>query len=109
MKTDVQHHIHMYFSDETEHIAQRIYNDLQKHPDVVSLGRFHPKPVGPHPVRQFQVMVKPEQFEAFVAWLHEARNGLDVFIHPLIEDDYIAHTARARWLGNPHQLLLDHL
>ena len=47
--------------------------------------------------------------QEFVAWLEDARNGLDVFIHPLIEDDYVAHTAMARWLGTPHTLLLDRL
>ena len=109
METVTQHHIHMYFSDETEAIAQNIYSSLRQHPDVLSLGRFHSKPVGPHPVRQFQVMVKPEKFEGFVAWLQEARRGLDVFIHPLMTDDHVAHTAMARWLGTPHTLLLDRL
>ena len=109
MKKDVQHHIHMYFSDETEAVAQQLYRTLQPHPDVLSLGRFHPKPVGPHPVRQFQITVSPTRFEEFIAWLQEARNGLDVFIHPLMEDDYLAHTAMARWLGTPHTLLLDRL
>ncbi len=109
MSIEIQHHIHIYFSDATESTAKDVYKKLQQHPNVLSVGRFHPKPVGPHPVRQFQIMVKPDILEDFLLWLDTIRNGLDVFIHPLIDDDLLAHTKLVRWLGNPHTLNLDRL
>jgi aromatic ring-cleaving dioxygenase len=40
--------------------------------------------VGPHPVPQFQMIFKNEQFQTVVPWLMLSRDGLDILIHPLL-------------------------
>ena len=35
------------------------------------------------------------------------RQGLDILIHPLSDDEYDDHTANALWLGNPVPLKLE--
>ena len=102
------YHIHVYFNDATVHIARRLYEHLEATGND-TLGRFHDTPVGPHPSRQFNYTVKSDDLEKTCRWLDEVRDGLDVLIHPLIDNDYLAHTDMARWLGNAHPLNLEKL
>ena len=101
------YHLHIYFEDQTESKALMIYEQVQTLPHVESVGRFHPKPIGPHPVRQFQLLVRTEHLDSVETWLRQARGDLDVLIHPEIDDDLLAHTKLARWLGRPHELRLE--
>ena len=101
------YHFHIYFTDETETNALRIYHRAQDLANVDSVGRFHATPVGPHPVRQFQLLVQASFVKDVVKWLQDVRGELDVLIHPEIDDDLLAHTKLARWLGNPHELRLE--
>ena len=98
MHTEHQHHLgtslyhlHIYFEDQTESEAQNIYELAQTQPNIESVGRFHPAPIGPHPVRQFQLLVRTENLANVETWLREVRNDLDVLIHPEIDDDLLAH------------------
>ena len=53
-------HIHIYFKDHQKEEALTLKAKLaQKFPSLV-LGRFHEKPVGPHPVGSFLVFPKNE-------------------------------------------------
>lgn len=101
------YHMHVYFCDETADAAHVLYERAQKQETVHSVGRFHIKPVGPHPVRQFQLLVTPQKRHAVERWLNQNRGELDVLIHPDIDDDLLAHTTLARWLGNAHTLNLE--
>ena len=101
------HHVHVYFDDAREDAAWRIRTQASAHPQVMSVGRFHNAPVGPHPVRQFQLLVSAENLDDVIEWLDGVRAGFDVLIHPEIEDDLLAHTKLARWLGHAHTLNLD--
>ena len=100
------YHMHIYFSDETADAAYKLYEGAQKQSAVQSVGRFHTEPVGPHPVRQFQLLVAPQKVHAVERWLNQNRGELDVLIHPDIDDDLLAHTTFARWLGESHSLNL---
>jgi aromatic ring-cleaving dioxygenase len=101
------HHLHVYFDDARADVAWAIRVLASEHPNVASVGRFHPAPVGPHPVRQFQLLASAANLERVTRWLDSVRNGLDVLIHPEIDDDLLAHTELAQWLGQPHVLKLD--
>ena len=101
------YHLHIYFEDQTESKALTIYELAQTQPNIESVGRFHPNPVGPHPVRQFQLLVRTEHLGTIETWLRQVRGDLDVLIHPEIDDDLLAHTELARWLGHPHDLHLE--
>ena len=105
-QTDL-YHLHVYFMDETAESARKIRESALQRSDIQSVGRFHDLPVGPHPVRQFQLLVAPKDLAGVEAWLETVRGGLDVLIHPEIDDDLLAHTELARWLGTPHALKLE--
>ena len=105
--TPESYHVHLYFDDSTEGIAARLYELAGAYSIVTELGRFHPKAVGPHPCRQFQMKTKSEDLEELVAWIDARRSGLDVLIHPEIANDYVAHTDLARWLGRRRHLNLE--
>jgi aromatic ring-cleaving dioxygenase len=65
----------------------------------VELGRWHDKPIGPHPKSMYQVKFVPEQFGKLVPWLMLHREGLDVLVHPETGDAVRDHTDQALWLG----------
>jgi aromatic ring-cleaving dioxygenase len=109
MEKAAMYHIHIYFDGATESIARRIYRAAEGQALVTVLGRFHPKPIGPHPCRQFQMKVDTQNVDALIAWTDGRRDGLSVLIHPEIDNDYLAHTQLARWLGSPRELKLDGL
>ena len=103
----MNYHVHVYFEDATEAIASALRAQVETHPDALALGRFHSEPVGPHPTRQFQILVAEVALEGFLVWLDGERHDLSVLIHSDIEDDLLSHTTLARWLGDPHVLRLD--
>ena len=106
-ETVTLYHLHVYFSDAQADAAKKIRAQAAEHPEVASVGRFHEKPVGPHPVRQFQILVSSANLAVVTQWLETVRGELDVLIHPEIDDDLLAHTDLAQWLGAPHRLKLD--
>ena len=62
---------------------------------------------GPHPIAQRQVIFRTSAFAEVVPWLMFNRQGLDILIHPLSDDEFDDHTANALWLGNPVPLKLE--
>lgn len=73
----------------------------------VELGRFHEKPVGPHPMWSYQLAFATAQFAYVVGWLTLNHGALDVFIHPNTGDGLRDHRDAALWLGQSHRLNLD--
>ena len=65
----------------------------------MDIGRFHEKPVGPHPCWSFQIAFAPRAFDAIVPWLALNRAGLVVFTHPNTGDAVGDHRDRAIWMG----------
>lgn len=94
-----QYHAHVYFDAGTVDEARRLRESALTSGLPFSVGRFHEKPVGPHPKWSFQLAFGTADFDRVIGWLESERNGLDVLVHGLTGDDYADHTAHAMWLG----------
>jgi aromatic ring-cleaving dioxygenase len=98
-------HSHVYFDAATRDAAfalrERIAAELA---GAVSVGRFHERPVGPHPMWSFQLAFAPQRLADVVSWLVLNRGGLDVFFHPNTGDALADHRDRAMWIGRSHVL-----
>ncbi|MCW5654689.1 DOPA 4,5-dioxygenase family protein [Hydrogenophaga sp.] len=70
----------------------------------VEMGRFHERPVGPHPAWSYQLAFEPANFSHVVGWLALNHGGLDVFIHPNTGDELGDHRDSALWLGRSYTL-----
>jgi DOPA 4,5-dioxygenase len=98
------YHAHIYYDPESRGTAERLREAIAARFDV-TLGRWHDRPVGPHPQAMYQVAFAVAEFQRLVPWLMLNRDGLDVLVHPLTSDDYADHAWHALWLG--HVLTLD--
>lgn len=68
------------------------------------MGRFHEKPVGPHPMWSYQLAFPADQFSHIVGWLVLNHGTLDVFVHPNTDDELRDHRDSALWLGRSYTL-----
>jgi aromatic ring-cleaving dioxygenase len=102
------YHAHVYYAPETRGIAERLREAIGSG-FTVQLGRWHDRPVGPHPTSMYQVAFPVEEFPRLVPWLMLNRAGLDVLVHPLTGDDYEDHATFALWLGTKLPLRLEML
>jgi aromatic ring-cleaving dioxygenase len=100
------YHAHVYYNTETFPVAEKLKASLGAKFQV-ELGPNSGAQVGPHPVPQFQMIFRTEQFPTIVPWLMLNRDGLDILIHPLTDDMVDDHTVYALWLGTPIKLKLD--
>ena len=101
------YHAHIYYNDETFPIATKLRDTLAT--DVpVQIGR-NAGIAGPHPVPQIQIIFKKDAFQSVVPWLMLNREGLDILVHPLSDDEYDDHTINALWLGTPVALKIETL
>lgn len=100
-------HAHVYFDAGTRDAAwdlrELIARELSRH---VQIGRFHEKPVGPHPVWTYQLAFDAPDFSHVVGWLVLNHGALDVFIHPNTGDALSDHRDAALWLGKSYALNL---
>ena len=100
-------HAHVYFDASTRDAAWALREVIAAHfGDRVELGRFHERPVGPHPAWSYQIAFAPGRFTEVVAWLALNHGALDVFIHPNTDDMLRDHRDCAIWLGHSHTLNL---
>ena len=105
--TDVNgYHAHVYFNPATRPVAERLRDTIAGR-FTVQLGAFSDDPIGPHPISQFNVIFRADEFQHIVPWLMLNRDGLDVLVHPLTDDMYADHSDHALWLGPPVDLKLD--
>jgi len=111
LPTDLHgYHVHIYYGDATRAKATELHDSL-----VARFGAQPSRPkfigiAGPHPIPQVQVIFRKDAFTAdVVPWLMFNRQGLDILIHPLTDDEVEDHTAHAVWLGKPVELLTDKL
>ncbi len=100
------YHAHVYYNAETKPVAARLRETIIQQFDVEP-GGFSDEPRGPHPISQFNVIFKNEEFQNVVPWLMLNREGLDVLVHPLTESSYDDHSKNALWLGTPVPMKLD--
>ena len=97
-------HAHLYYSDDMGmEMAKRLAEQAAELFDI-RVGRFHQRPVGPHPVWSCQLSFAAETFGQIIPWLMLNRQSLDVFVHPLTGNEYVDHTQGVSWLGQSYEL-----
>ena len=98
-------HAHVYFDTGSRDAAWTFREAITAHfGGSVEMGRFHERPVGPHPLPSYQLAFAPSQFSDVVSWLTLNHGALDVFVHPNTGDPLTDHRDRALWIGRSHQL-----
>jgi len=103
------YHAHVYYDPAgTKAPAAKLREAIARR-FAARLGRWHDRPVGPHPRAMYQVAFAPEVFAALVPWLMLNRGKLTVLVHPETGDAYADHTAHALWLGPPLALDVEFL
>ncbi len=102
------YHAHVYYDADSKPAAADLRKAIGARLDV-ELGRWHDRPIGPHPRWSYQVAFDPVVFADLVPWLTLNRGGLIVFVHPSTGDHIADHTAHAIWLGEKVELDIDTL
>jgi len=100
-------HAHVYFETSSRQAAWalRETNEIEL-AGRIEMGRFHEKPVGPHPMWSYQLAFPAAHFSHVVGWLALNHGALDVFIHPNTDDELRDHRDCALWLGKSYALNL---
>jgi DOPA 4,5-dioxygenase len=100
------YHAHVYYNADTRKVAEGLRDTIMGKFSVKP-GAFSDEPIGPHPVSQFNVMFRTEEFQNIVPWLMLNHEDLDVLIHPLTDSSYDDHSKNALWIGTPVPMRLD--
>lgn len=106
MTTISSWHAHVYFSADTRDSAWALREEILASPigSLIQMGRFHEKPVGPHPAWTYQLAIEAADFAPVIGWLALNHRGLDVFIHPNTGDELRDHRDSQMWLGKSYTL-----
>jgi DOPA 4,5-dioxygenase len=100
-------HAHVYFEACSRETAWALRETINVElTGRMEMGRFHEKPVGPHPMWSYQLAFPAENFSQVVGWLTLNHGALDVFVHPNTGDELRDHRDCALWLGKSHTLNL---
>jgi aromatic ring-cleaving dioxygenase len=100
-------HAHVYFDASTRDAASLLRETIATElAGRAEIGRFHEKPVGPHPQWSYQLAIPVADFTQVLGWLVLNHGHLDVFIHPNTDDPLRDHRDAALWLGRSHELNL---
>lgn len=99
-------HAHVYFDAATRDAAWALRGAIEKR-FPIEMGRFHEKPVGPHPCFSYQVAFTNDLLAPLLSWLALNRGGLTVFVHPNSGRELEDHRDHAIWLGPQAPLRLD--
>ncbi|MDR5838937.1 DOPA 4,5-dioxygenase family protein [Caballeronia sp. LZ034LL] len=108
-------HAHVYFDAHTRDAAWQLRLVIEAHfsdllqSGALRLGRFHERPVGPHPLWSFQLAFGGELLAPMLEWLTLNHGALDVFMHPNTGDALSDHRDAAVWIGRSHELVLKSL
>lgn len=106
-RTVTGYHAHVYYDAESKPVAQRLRKKLEDEFSQPVYGRWHDKPVGPHPRWSYQVAFAPDLRDGIVAFIDAHREGLTVLLHEQTGDDLRDHTDGASFLGDAVTLRLD--
>ena len=100
------YHIHVYYDDASKTKAEVLRGKLEAAFPDAKYGRWHDKPVGPHPHWSYQVHFPVEMFPQIVPYVAMERDGLTVLVHPNTDDDLADHRDFAMWMGTIPELAL---
>lgn len=96
------YHAHIYYSSEERETAAALRDGFGANPDILLAGPMTDRPVGPHPVAQYEVHFLANRAQQVIAAIEAS--GLTALVHPLTQDDLADHTALAHWIGEPLEL-----
>jgi DOPA 4,5-dioxygenase len=100
-------HAHVYFDASSSDTAWALRATIEiELAGRIEIGRFHEKPVGPHPMWSYQLAIPAANFSQVVGWLALNHGALDVLVHPNTGDELRDHRDAALWLGKSHALNL---
>lgn len=105
----MQLHAHIYYDPDQFDQADLLRTLLTENFTQGLVGRFHQQPVGPHTKAMFQVKFDEMQFAHFLVLVRPHTLGQSILIHPDIEDQVLAHTEKARWIGPALTLNIENL
>ena len=98
-------HAHVYFDASSRDAAWSLRETIAVElAGRMTMGRFHERPVGPHPMWSYQLEIPTAGFADVVGWLALNHGALDVFIHPNTGHELRDHRDSALWLGRSHAL-----
>ncbi len=104
------YHAHVYFTrDDMARTGLMREQLIQLMPPQTVVHGLIPREVGPHPLPMFEIDFPVSSKEAVLALVEQYRDGRSVLVHPLIQDQLVAHTSAAQWLGQKLVLFLDRL
>jgi len=104
-RDDAPHHAHIYYLPAQRPAAAALRDAFLHESEgddparILFVGRLADRPVGPHPIPQFEIHFGARAVEAVAARIEAS--GLSALIHPLTDDDLEDHTSLARWIGEP--------
>lgn len=96
-------HAHIYFDPPELAAAQALAQDAAARFPIM-VGRFHERPVGPHPRGSCQLTVPLDQFGGFAEWAARNRGALTIFAHIQTGDGLLDHTQHVIWFGPSEDL-----
>lgn len=104
----MRYHAHVYFDVAQIQVIEALYAQLQHDfGDTLDYGRIHQKLVGPHTKPMFQLAFDQDILPALHVFLNTHVAVTSVLIHPLHDNEYLAHTQDAQWVGEVLPLRLD--
>ena len=103
------YHAHVYYDAASKPAAAALRHGMEAEFAQAVFGRWHDRPVGPHPDWSFQIAFKADLFQPIVSYLALNRGGLVVFVHPQTGDSLADHRDHAIWMGAVRALNLDTL
>lgn len=101
------YHVHVYYDADTRPVAETLRSKMEALFPAAVYGRWHDRPVGPHPSNMFQVAFPVDLFSTIVPWLILNRGPLAIFLHPNTGKALTDHAQRAVWMGRQRDLILD--
>ncbi|WP_373979710.1 DOPA 4,5-dioxygenase family protein [Achromobacter sp. JD417] len=100
-------HAHVYFNAASRDAALALRERIVATFDgKMEMGRFHERPVGPHPQWSYQIAFGPQHLADIATWLTLNHDALDVFMHPNTGNSLRDHRDCAVWIGRSHVLNL---
>ena len=100
-------HAHVYFDGASRDAAWALRGLIEtRFAGAMEMGRFHERPVGPHPMWSYQLAFAPERLGEILSWLVLNHGALTVFVHPNTGNGLIDHRDRAIWIGASQDLNL---
>lgn len=104
---DAPWHAHVYFTAGERAAAAALREAFLRDkagpgPKVLFVGPMRDRPIGPHPMPQYEIHFAERSRAAIVAMIEAT--GLTALVHPLTDDDLADHTTLAHWIGEPLDL-----